>query len=534
MKQLARLLALLSALAAFSALWAGAVTASQATASDAGATNYIVVFNNPNAIPAGADQAVAEAGGTITTRIEQIGSVGAASSNPNFIAEIEASPVVHSASVDVVMDLIPEGESDVEPLDAENNGGTYGPPGPDPQPMPDSLGREQWDKMRMNATSTGSYAVQQGRREVVVAVLDTGADVLPQPHPDIAPNLDFARSAAFVTPAGGTLPVPDHNPASWDDRHGHGSWCLSAVGAPINSIGVSGVAPRITLVALKVLGDTGSGTFLGVANALVYAGVNKFDVASMSLGGYLRHADHVQAIVTVVQRAVQFARQNGVLPVAALANNGADLSDGSFFRDFIETPGELPGVVGLSATGYYNQKAHYSNYGVGKTDVSAPGGSTRDYTGVPGTGTAPGYRGMGRVVGAWSTENTGGVTPPDLHEECDVASGQCAIYAWVQGTSMATPNAAGVAALIISQYGEPALHRGDTWYMAPTSVESTLQITANNQPCPEPRTVRQGPGVGFVGAPFEFATCEGDTGYNSFFGKGIADALNAVTFYNQR
>jgi lantibiotic leader peptide-processing serine protease len=132
------------------------------------------------------------------------------------------------------------------------------------------------------------------------------------------------------------------------------------------------------------------------------------------------------------------------------------------------------------------------------------------------------------------------VLPPDFVEECDTVTGQCASYAWVQGTSMATPNAAGVAALIISQYGDFDSNNQNKPHMAPTQVESILQITANNQPCPEPATVRQGPGVGFAptGPFFEFATCQGSTtggngdGYTNFFGKGIVDALNAVTFYN--
>jgi lantibiotic leader peptide-processing serine protease len=122
-----------------------------------------------------------------------------------------------------------------------------------------------------------------------------------------------------------------------------------------------------------------------------------FRVASMSLGGFINHRDF-NAIYVLLNRATQFARQNGVLPIAALGNNGADLSDGKLFGDIVEVPGELPGVVGVSATGYFNQKAFYSNYGVGKTDVSAPGGSTRDYSGVPGSGLpepAP-YRGSGR------------------------------------------------------------------------------------------------------------------------------------------
>jgi hypothetical protein len=91
---------------------------------------------------------------------------------------------------------------------------------------------------------------------------------------------------------------------------------------------------------------------------------------------------------------------------------------------------------------------------------------------------------------------------------------------------MATPNTAGVAALIVSQYGDFTPSNKNKPHMSPTEVEQILQITANNQPCPEPRTVVAGPGIN---PPT--ATCQGDVGYNSFFGKGIVDALKAVTFH---
>ncbi len=510
-------------------------TPARAAVPDDGTTRrYVVVFNQPSGFPANVDRIVADAGGTVTVRLPEIGAIGANSNNPNFAANLARNPSVNAVSEDIVMQLIPDDQG-LDATDADNNGGQESPPGPDPQPMPDNLGREQWDKMRMNATLTGSYATQPGRKDVVVAVLDTGAEVLPVAHPDIAPNLDFARSRSFVDSAtGAALTVADPNPASWDDRHGHGSWCLSAVGAPINVAGISGVAPNVTLVALKVLGDTGRGSFLGVANALVYSGLNKFDVASMSLGGYFNHSDN-NAIYVLLNRATQFARSNGVLPIAALANNNFDLSDGQFFRDFIEAPGEIPGVVGVSATGYFNQKAFYSNYGVGATDISAPGGSTRDYSGVPGSGLgsppsqpAP-YRGQGRVLGAWAVETIGSFSPVLTEEDCDPATGNCGVYAWVQGTSMATPNAAGVAALIISQYGDFETRNPQMAHMPPTEVESILQITANNQPCPEPGTFTGGPG--FTTADND---CEGNTGYNNFFGKGIVDAVKAVTYYNNK
>jgi len=493
-------------------------TAPIAAATSAAEKTWVVAFKG-NGLPANVDRLVAQAGGTIVTRVPEIGGLAATSADPNFGANIKGSSGVLAADFSTETKLIDPIAADVGAFSADNNGGNYSPAGPDPQGEPDALGSQQWDKMRMNVSLTGSYAVQRGRHDVVVGVLDTGGD---QFHPDIAPNLDPSRSTSFVP-----------SEPTYQDFHGHGTWCLSAVGAPINGIGVSGVAPNVTLVAVKVLTGGGSGQFIWLDQALVYAGLNHFDVASMSLGGYIPKngdkagGDHTDYIL--LQRAVQFARSNGVLPVAAMGNENFDLSDGSFFRSFVEAPGEIAGVVGVSATGYYNQKAWYSSYG-SPVEISAPGGSTRNYTGVPGSGAPPaatGLLGIGRVLGAWSTTASGtGFPDPNLGvEQCTGPANTppCYPYAWVQGTSMATPNTAGVAALIISQYGDFG-GGGNKGHMSPTTVESYLQISANNQPCPEPRTVIAGPGIN---PPT--ATCQGGVGQNNFFGKGIVDALKAVT-----
>jgi subtilisin family serine protease len=479
------------------------------------ATLYTVAFSNPSGLPADVDAMVAAAGGTVTVRLPEIGGVGVTSSDPGFAARLGRNASVKAVAPAVQASLI---DPAADPAADSNNGGTYSPPGNDPQSMPDSLGREQWDKMRMNATLTGSYAVQPGRKDVRVFVIDTGAD---QTHPDVAPNLDVAASRSFV-PTEPTI----------QDFNGHGTWTISAVGAPINEIGITGVAPNVTLVEGKVLGGDGSGEFLYTDLALIYAGQQHFDIISASLGGYIpkcgsaknpNGCDHADFIL--LNRATQFARSNGVMPIAALGNDGYDLSDGSFFRDYVEAPGEIAGWVGVGATGYNNGKAYYSNYGMGKNDVSAPGGSTRDYSGVRGsTQMPPPYGGEGRLIGAWSSTATEAPAMP--FEECTTVGGvpTCAEYGYVQGTSMATPNAAGVAALIISQYGDFSATNPNKPHMAPTQVEQYLQTSANNQPCPEPREVTQG-------ADFEVptATCQGDTGYNSFFGKGIVDAVKAVT-----
>lgn len=451
---------------------------------------WVVIFHNQTSIPGGAANSVSQAGGTILAQLPEIGALVATSSNPNFATDMAKDNKVSDVAEDIEVQMIPTAEQmNAQQLEAEGDGPVEAP-GDDTQTGSEPYYNPyQWDKRRVRASNQGSYAVQQGRPEVVVAVLDTGADILPVPHQDIAPNLDSARSRSFfpVTPN----PNGDPNPAAWDDKNGHGSHCLSAVGAPINSLGMSGVAPRVTLVALKVLGNSGSGSFVSLAQALIYAGNNKFDVASMSLGGYLpRNDQSANSLVKLVHRAVNFARSNGVTPVAALANEGFNVSEGDFFRSFIVVPAEISGVIGVSATGFNNQKAGYSNYGVGKTDVSAPGG---DFTGPP----AP----YGLVLGAWATEACG------LFPNC---------YVFAGGTSMACPNAAGVCALIISQYGDFTPDNSKKLHMSPQAVESILQQTANNQPCPDVYVV-----------PTQ--NCQGNAGYNNFYGKGIVDAFKAVT-----
>jgi subtilisin family serine protease len=255
---------------------------------------WIVMFRQQGSVPDDAAAIVTAAGGSILALLPEVGALVARSSNANFAAAAAREPKVADVLEDVPLRMIPARErlwpevlTDAHVAAAA---GAAEPVGADTQTGPDGFyNLFQWDKKRMRASNQGSYAVQQGRPDLVVAVLDSGADVLPVPHVDIAnpatgTNFDAARSRAFFPVQAN--PNGDPNPAAWDDKHGHGSWCLSAIGAPINGIGMVGVAPKVRLVALKVLGDDGNGSFVSVAQALIYAANNKFDVASMSIGAY--------------------------------------------------------------------------------------------------------------------------------------------------------------------------------------------------------------------------------------------------------
>jgi lantibiotic leader peptide-processing serine protease len=100
----------------------------------------------------------------------------------------------------------------------------------------------------------------------------------------------------------------------------------------------------------------------------------------------------------------------------------------------------------------------------------------------------------------------------------------CAYYQLIQGTSMASPHAVGVAALIVSKYGtNDAVHGGLT--LPPGTVQSILENTATQHACPSPRLVD----YTIVGRPASWnAFCGGGSNFNDFYGHGIVNALAAV------
>lgn len=390
---------------------------------------------------------------------------------------------------------------------------------------PEPLSPCQWDMRAISATPTGSYAVNRGKG-ARVGVMDTGIDLT---NTDIMPNVDLAASCVFLysttptaDPAEQVTPGDCSNKAALQDLAGHGTHTAGTIAAPINGTGIAGVAPEATIVVLKA--GTAEGYFFtqSVVDALRYAGDQRLDVVSMSFFAdpwlfNCRNDQEQKAIIRAISDAARYAQQRGVVLVAAAGNDGIDMNHpvtDEISPDFppgaavsrpvnnscVVMPTEIPGVVVVTATGAENLLAWYSTYG-NVTDVTAPGGSRYQ------TPTFDSSR--GRVLSTYSS------TASDLALEASIGrlvhdpAGN--YYAWLNGTSMAAPHAAGVAALI------RAAHPG----MSRNAVVAMLRSTATGQPCP----AALDPGVEFFGAPVQF--CAGGTGNNNFYGKGLVNALAA-------
>jgi subtilisin family serine protease len=413
----------------------------------------------------------------------------------------------------------------------------------------------------IGATTEGSYSEQPGRKGVLVGVLDSGIDGT---HPDIAANFNQKLSRNFVTDipsVDGPCEYPSCVDPVNEDDDGHGTHVAGEIGAPINGIGMAGVAPKVTLVNIRVGQDSGFIFLEPAVKALVYAGEIGVDVINMSFfidpwlfNCQANPADSAteqaeqRTIVAATQRAIDFAHSKGVTMVAALGNEHIDLGKpvtDSISPDYpfdtnkprtidnstcLVMPTEANHVIAVASLGPSKNKADYSTYGLEQNDVSAPGGWFRDGFGTPQFRTA-GNEILGpmphnvALLSSAVNHTTGESLNPLVISQCSAPGpDNCVYWQYLQGTSMASPHAAGVAALIVSEFGHRVRH-GQGLTMDPDEVERILRDTATETPCPEPRLFS----YENVGRAPEFnALCEGDAGRNGFYGDGIVNALDAV------
>jgi len=566
-----------------------ALTATAATAESEVAKEYVVLFAS-GTDSATARAAVEAAGGTVVSENTDIGVATVTTTNEDFAAAADAQAVIEGTAGNRIIAAVPNaGEAETKKFDAVEDGireaagslsvsaqAKAAPAAPGAEP----LAALQWDMQAIGATVDGSYKYEQGDKRVVVGVMDTGVDGA---HPDIAPNFDAAASRNFTVDipfdANGAVidgpceEEPDqscHDPADVDED-GHGTHVASTIGSPLNGIGIAGVAPKVTLVNLRAGQDSGYFFLQPTVDALTYAGKTGVDVVNMSfyvdpwLFNCTNHpADSPEdqaeqrTIVTAVQRGLDFARNRGVALVAAAGNGASDytkvIQDASS-PDFADVPGEAPyvrelldpasctsmpsegrGVISVTSTGPSGRKAYYSNYGNGYADVSAPGGDAYD---TPTNELDPAAVILAAYPQSLAEANgdideNGEPTTPFVVKSCTADGATCAYYQYLQGTSMASPHAAGVAALIVSKYGVRDVFRGGR-YLPAQVTEQILLRTAVNTACPTPREYTytrvvvdaEGNSVTRVST----ATCEGGGSKNGFYGDGVVNALRAIGRY---
>jgi lantibiotic leader peptide-processing serine protease len=549
-------------------------------AASAGAAEYVVVYQHGASLSA-AREAVHDAGGTIVSENRDVGVATVRSSDPAFAEKAGAERSLYGTTASSsVIGRAPR--DDAKPAwrgvelergaPSDRSAAKHAPP-----VSGDPLSGLQWDMQLIGATPSGSYAQQQGSHGVRVGVMDTGID---GNHPDIAANFDRALSRNFVTDnPPGIDDGPCEHPSCVDpvdeDDDGHGTHVAGTIGAALNGLGMAGVAPKVDIVNIRAGQDTGFFLLQPTVDALTYAGDAGIDVVNMSffIDPWLFNcaanpADtpaqqaEQRAIIEATTRAVNYARAHGVTLVAAEGNESTDLGHPTFddtSPDFgpvapyertidngcVVMPTEAEGVIAVSSVGPVNsavspypRKAYYSNYGVEQTTVAAPGGDRREFFGTPQYN-APETRILApyplNVAVACGEVDANGfpngatncnpdpndhVRYPPLVRNC--ANGTCALYQWIQGTSMAAPHAVGVAALIVAEKGKRDSARGGLT-LAPDKVERILRTTATDTPCPaqEPFTYPDNP----PGVPP--ATCEGTPAFNGFYGDGIVNALAA-------
>ncbi len=537
------------------------------------AQDYLVLFSRAGANRAG-QAAITRAGGTVTEVNAELGYAYARSRSGGFARLVDAHArgagvvgVARERAIGSVRRDRQAAPADVERLDGGQafEEATGGRRAADPKPgvaaasgvRPEPLAARQWDMRQIGATADGSYARSAGSRKVRVGVIDTGIDGT---HPDIAANFDKRLSRNFVKDMV-DIDGPCEHPSCVDpvdeDDNGHGTHVASTIGSPINGLGIAGVAPNVTLVNLRAGQDSGYFFLDATLKALTYAGRVGVDVVNMSFytdpwlfncldnpADTPAEQEQQRVIRVATQRALNYALHRNVLPVAAMGNEATDLNSPTtdttspdypvdtdrtrtIDNSCISVPTESRGVVAVSATGPTKRKAYYSNYGTEQTDVAAPGGDVYD--------TPDNTRSLrAAVLAAYpkSLAEASGQLNPDGTPKTDAVVRDCkgtvcAYYQYLQGTSMASPHAVGVAALVAGRHGRPDRRHGGL--TLPTHQARRLLFrTAQPQRCPRPRLFHYTRVLPTGTVSESEARCEGPLRKNGFYGRGIVNAYRAV------
>jgi len=352
-----------------------------------------------------------------------------------------------------------------------------------------------------------------GDSSIAVAVLDSGVDAS---HRELRGVVDKSLGGNFIPCADlralfglGFVDRAGLRDCRDGDFEGHGTWVASRIAGARNGFASNGVAPGVRIGSYKVLaaGLGGLSTWM-LSGLLAACSDPRIDVVNMSIEAYVDPSDPASVDdFLLFTDAVDYCLAHGV-PVFAAAGNahvridrvnltlagrrltgvgqvstgadgiatvlpGSGSLDDYDLRGGLELPGGVPGVTMVSATanaigaapadvplrwrdhvGARDQLAYYSNYG-SRVDLAAPGGARAyeipAYDGGPGDVLAGTWGSFGALAKDGLICNDPS-SSSSFNSACFTANGDA--YGWLQGTSMASPNAAGVAALVLSAHEE--------------------------------------------------------------------------------
>jgi subtilisin family serine protease len=447
--------ALILALTLCVALAAAVVPAAAAPLrAEAGLRSYFVITApKQTSTVAGA---VTASGGSVFAAYDAIGVLVVHSTAADFATKMRTVNGVQKVGATRTSDVPPAAANPAIP--------------PAPRELPDTSA----EVPRSDMTQIGAdkaWEKNPGSKAITVGVLDTGVD---DQHPDLKANFDAAKSASC---AYGKL---DTRPGAWRPVGEHGTHVAGSIAAAKDGKGMVGVAPGVKVSSIRVA-EPDSQLFFpeNTVCAFLFAADKGVSVTNNSyyvdpwLFACPTDPDQ-DAIAEAVRRSVAYADSKGVVNVAAAGNEDYNLADKAtdntspndstpgeraVSNDCLSLPTELPNVVIVASVDGDNLKSEFSNFGTGKIVLAAPGEHV--YSTVPGGG-----------------------------------------YQSLDGTSMASPHVAGVAALIRS--ANPKL--------TPAEVRARLAAQANDIACP---TASGG-------------QCTGSDANNSYYGEGLVDAAEAV------
>jgi len=315
-----------------------------------------------------------------------------------------------------------------------------------------------------------AWDIDTGSASIVVAVIDTGvayqdfSDSNPANCYDIFGILkkcsgapidtyvqapDLANTNFLILPGSDFVNSDDHP----NDDEAHGTHVSGTVAQSTdNSLGVAGVAFNTTIMPIKVLDANGSGLLDAIADGIEFAADSGADVINLSLGS--------EFDAPVMKAAVAHAFDSGVTVVTSAGNDFTTGNDTQYPAAYDAY------VIAVGATQYDETHAPYSSTG-SYVDVTAPGGNNS------------------------VDQNGDGFADGVLQQTFSVGNPSAFSYFFYQGTSMASPHVAGLAALILSVDNS----------LTPTQVRNVIESTAEDK---------------------------GDAGRDDVFGHGIIDANAAL------